>query len=795
VPDLDGNHVPNEATDRDIARAAFEAAFARWDAVTPSQLNFNEVASNVPAGGLVQDGWNTISFGDLGPDGFGVTDTYREVSTGRILESDIVLNRNTHAMANGDHRLWVVKAHGAVLDRDRDYMPFYNFPGPEDVDYNGNGFQEWECDAGKTATHEIGHFLGLVHNVPLGGSSNDFNNPLMEQYTSGSIGPHLGGWTNIVLKNSDMDGENFLYCPDLGDAPDPCVAGGLKGMYPSLVHDPMHGRTLNGETLDKRLTGADHFFGIKPLQARNWTYEWLAILPTGDVTSECEANITNRDPNDDGVTWYPNPPIWGRTMKVKEWIRTSRDNVGNAHDYFNRSLYANAWLDVNQDCIWQEGNEHFMDYAVFPGAPPPFGSSLTTVASGIQLPLVVDPTRPVWLRCRLDWDEDAGAASKIDSTLNKTKGAAQFGEVEDYPFYCTTRYEQMWFCYPFPLTFPHFSMVVIGPPDPSDQTFSAVVDGSDCVQTITPPPLITYSPTADETVGDFPLPTISLLPIYYHFGWCRPNYPPLSPPYTTARVHLATESVPAGAPAELVPPNLRIPTVNCEVWPSKLDIGGLKVDFTVGAVDLANGGWIDGPDSLTGQWTDSLRVTVAYRVSPDVVPLASLSPCDPAYTALALHPVGTGVVTPEDGFNFELSIPGDVPDGSRVILEVDSRWSENSIVNHQIVEFPQAITGPTAAGGTPPPTALALDNFPNPFNPTTTIRYALPKPARVSLSVYDVAGRLVRTLVPGTLHPAGVFDVKWDGTDEAGRTVASGVYFYRLRAGAETLTRKAVLLK
>ncbi len=83
---------------------------------------------------------------------------------------------------------------------------------------------------------------------------------------------------------------------------------------------------------------------------------------------------------------------------------------------------------------------------------------------------------------------------------------------------------------------------------------------------------------------------------------------------------------------------------------------------------------------------------------------------------------------------------------------------------------------------------------PNPFNPATTLAFTIPNPARVRLVVHDVAGRRVRTLVDTRLG-AGEHAVRWDGRDDAGRAVASGVYFARLRAGADTRTRRMVLLK
>ncbi len=94
----------------------------------------------------------------------------------------------------------------------------------------------------------------------------------------------------------------------------------------------------------------------------------------------------------------------------------------------------------------------------------------------------------------------------------------------------------------------------------------------------------------------------------------------------------------------------------------------------------------------------------------------------------------------------------------------------------------------------PRPFALA-QNVPNPFNPVTTIAYMLPEPARVSLDIYDVAGRLIRRLLQGDFQPAGRHQVIWDGKDATGRAAASGVYFYRLEAGRHAATRRMVMLR
>ncbi len=85
-------------------------------------------------------------------------------------------------------------------------------------------------------------------------------------------------------------------------------------------------------------------------------------------------------------------------------------------------------------------------------------------------------------------------------------------------------------------------------------------------------------------------------------------------------------------------------------------------------------------------------------------------------------------------------------------------------------------------------------NYPNPFNPQTTISFTIASRGHVALNVYDVSGALVRTLANETRGP-GAYQVQWDGRDENGCAVASGVYFYRLVAGSFTSTRKMVLLK
>ena len=87
-------------------------------------------------------------------------------------------------------------------------------------------------------------------------------------------------------------------------------------------------------------------------------------------------------------------------------------------------------------------------------------------------------------------------------------------------------------------------------------------------------------------------------------------------------------------------------------------------------------------------------------------------------------------------------------------------------------------------------------NYPNPFNPTTTIAYSIKDQAHVSLKVYNVAGQLVRTLVNEQQTPqVENFRVTWDGRNDLGSSVSSGVYFYKLVTKNFSQTKKMVLLK
>ena len=93
------------------------------------------------------------------------------------------------------------------------------------------------------------------------------------------------------------------------------------------------------------------------------------------------------------------------------------------------------------------------------------------------------------------------------------------------------------------------------------------------------------------------------------------------------------------------------------------------------------------------------------------------------------------------------------------------------------------------------PTEFALkQNYPNPFNPSTQIQYALPSETRVVISIYDITGRKVRTLV-NEVQSAGYRTVMWNATNDIGRAVSAGMYIYSIQAEDFIQNRKMVLMK
>ena len=149
--------------------------------------------------------------------------------------------------------------------------------------------------------------------------------------------------------------------------------------------------------------------------------------------------------------------------------------------------------------------------------------------------------------------------------------------------------------------------------------------------------------------------------------------------------------------------------------------------------------------------------------------------------SLVVLGTGLGLLGSGEVLHVEFSEPIDIE-----LLTMDARDLDN-----QPLDVEAMVTTDTPSTSL----AFALDqNTPNPFNPSTTIAFSLPQAGPARLAVYDIRGRLLARLVNGEL-PAGRHQIRWNGQDDRGHQMASGIYLYRLETGGETATRRMTLLK
>jgi hypothetical protein len=202
-------------------------------------------------------------------------------------------------------------------------------------------------------------------------------------------------------------------------------------------------------------------------------------------------------------------------------------------------------------------------------------------------------------------------------------------------------------------------------------------------------------------------------------------------------------------------------------------------------LSITNDGGVDvtrGPFNVSLDASGSLFRTVTQKV-PAGAPAGTYT-----YTAS----VGAFPVADQsDSFTFEKLA------GAAAAHRGDGRWTLFDASTGTPVEDGEAWSAEDlrATGSRVVPSLFGLEqNYPNPFRTTTTIRYALKEPARVTLKVYNALGREVRTLASG-VQAGGFRSVVWDGRDDAGAELPSGTYFYKLRAGDFEKTRLMILLK
>jgi matrixin len=673
---------------------------------------------------------------------FGLTVLFADNATGRILEADVIMN---------EAATWHLTGHDSPLE---------GIP-----------------DVRTVALHELGHLLGIAHAAE--GVPGNPPGPVMNGYLN------VNGNSNHELANDDRDACNFLYCQDLGDAPDPYK--GVQGEFPSIVRRG-NGRILNGTQLKSRALGALHLFGIRPRQpGRNYTYEWLGkALGTDDVSPDCEARVVDADAYDDGLLLIPNPPLCGAPLLARNVVRYANDNVGNGHDYSTRPLCVNTWIDLDQNGVWSPA-EKFVQRLLSP--PPLAGPNATStdLAEGIViLPRQQPKSNPWWIRTRLDWGENVGEGANVDGTLDQTKGAAQHGEVEDYPIQCRNPIRQQ-----APKRGGSQSAAqvatVVGGHSLANAVFVARVDDGDCVvQAVTDPPVTSYDPGADETRVDYPVSTLIPPGDRIHTGLHQLDDHSAGSTLRSFFV-LPSSQVESAAGEE------HIPTTHSALMVRNAG-GDPAATLTVGVLPASVGGVIAEDLVTPGEWLDSMTVSVVVRVPAAFIPLDSLSLCNPALAGLPSFLVPAQTVTPSRPIQIPLPINFY---GPIVVLEIRSTWSVNSHENIEILEFTDLEEGTVGVSPTHPSTrsGAALWSFPNPSPAGTAIRFVLPNRGSATLAVFDVRGALVRELRrDGDLDP-GLHSAHWDGRDAQGRRVSPGTYFLVLTAGLERVASKTLQVR
>jgi hypothetical protein len=137
--------------------------------------------------------------------------------------------------------------------------------------------------------------------------------------------------------------------------------------------------------------------------------------------------------------------------------------------------------------------------------------------------------------------------------------------------------------------------------------------------------------------------------------------------------------------------------------------------------------------------------------------------------------------------SFTFKVLGDFEDQARFDIADAVVFDGDNLSN------PALVLGSLEVQTTPTEFAL-LQNYPNPFNPETTIKYNLAEGAGVQLRIYNIVGQVVRTLV-SEQQSAGRYQVRWDGTDDRGSAVSSGIYFYQVSAGSFSDVKRLMLLK
>ncbi len=237
------------------------------------------------------------------------------------------------------------------------------------------------------------------------------------------------------------------------------------------------------------------------------------------------------------------------------------------------------------------------------------------------------------------------------------------------------------------------------------------------------------------------------------------------------------------------------PTITCQV---RMNTGRTQRNARIifNYVDANNYRFIEG-DDVNNWWriysrtsgTNTVRATFSQTISSATWYNVEVNVTATGNTTLKVNGATLG------SYNFGTAPSGPVGIGySRANSNFDN-FCVGTSSSYEVADNGEVLVGEPLAKTSPLPTAFELaQNYPNPFNPTTTIRYILSEAANVELVVINILGEQVKTLV-NSAQAAGEHSVVWDGRNQSGSQVSSGIYFYKMTAGGATETRKMVMMK
>ena len=216
-------------------------------------------------------------------------------------------------------------------------------------------------------------------------------------------------------------------------------------------------------------------------------------------------------------------------------------------------------------------------------------------------------------------------------------------------------------------------------------------------------------------------------------------------------------------------------------------------DLAWGTIETAEAGaMLYIPVSLTGDVSNVYSVELTASLDQSLATVTSVSG-----TSL---PNGWQVAyAVSDEGQLRIALAGTKPlanagEIARIAIELTDENAQASVTAEgRINENGVVYLGELAAREIPTEFELG-SNYPNPFNPTTTFTYSLPETGMVTVQVFDITGRRVRVLV-NEQKDAGVYKVQWDGRNDAGQQVASGMYLYQIRSGSFVDAKKMMLVK